>query len=186
MKRDQSKWDNIYTNNAFPVHPSSIVEAFYQFAKTGNALDIAAGNGRNAKYLAKKGFTVDAIDISKVGLDLAENGNPNIRLLQQDLDYYALKNNHYDLIININYLNRRLFPFIVNSLKPSGFLIFQTFIWDHSVSRRKGTSQYDHYLLPNELLHSFLTLHIHRYCEEESEKPKGTKTKVATLVGQKR
>src|SRR5262245_62578863 len=37
----------------------------------GRALDIAAGKGRNAIFLAERGFQVVGIDISPVALDMA-------------------------------------------------------------------------------------------------------------------
>ncbi len=37
----------------------------------GRALDIAAGTGRNAVFLAEHGYDVDAIDKSRVGLEIA-------------------------------------------------------------------------------------------------------------------
>ena len=53
------------------VHPTevaSVVKRFYHLAPGKKALDIAAGNGRNAVFLTHKGFSVDAVDISEVGL----------------------------------------------------------------------------------------------------------------------
>ena len=186
MKSDREKWDDIYAHEESPNHPSAVVKEFHRLAKRGTALDIAAGNGRNAKYLAEKGFVVDAVDISTVGLQLVGNGNPDVRPIRQDLDFCILQQNRYDLVVTVNYLNRRLFPFILDSLKSGGFLIYQTFLWDRSSPPRKREPLSDHYLRPNELLHSFLALHIHRYTETKSKKPKGTKTMIATLVGEKR
>ena len=186
MKSDQTKWDKIYANEKHPSSPSPVVTAFSHFANIGTAADIAAGNGRNANYLAKEGFTVDAIDISEVGLNIAEKGDPKIRPIRQDLDYYIMEYGRYDLIVNVNFLNRRLFPYIVNALKPKGVLIFQTFLWDQAFSKGKSQLPNDHYLLPNELLHTFLTLHVHHYSEEECDKPRGDRKKTATLIAQRR
>ena len=35
----------------------------------GNALDLACGEGRNAFFLAKNGYTIDAIDSSQVVIE---------------------------------------------------------------------------------------------------------------------
>src|SRR5215813_9842486 len=37
----------------------------------GSALDVAGGAGRNSLYLLQKGWQVDLLDISEVGLELA-------------------------------------------------------------------------------------------------------------------
>ena len=88
MHPDRIKWNRKYRSRrvALSAHPSDIVCNFYHLASHGCALDIAAGNGRNALFLAQKGFAVDALDISEVGLKMAAGRTPKIRAACVDLD----------------------------------------------------------------------------------------------------
>ena len=52
---------NIHENGFEPAQ--FLVEAIELLPK-GRTLDLAMGNGRNAIYLAKKGFDVEGVDIS--------------------------------------------------------------------------------------------------------------------------
>lgn len=49
--------------------PTSIVRDILKYKTTGTVLDAGAGEGRNTLFLAEKGFDVEAVDLSKVGLD---------------------------------------------------------------------------------------------------------------------
>ena len=59
MKDDEKRWDCRYQTKTFPDSANDLVRDYSHLAKTGRALDIAAGNGRNALFLAKKGFQVE-------------------------------------------------------------------------------------------------------------------------------
>jgi SAM-dependent methyltransferase len=108
--------------------PAAIVKQFAGLAGGKNALDIAAGNGRNSLFLARQGFVVDAVDIADVGLAQFAGKHPGIHTICADLDEFDIPANRYDLIVNIKYLNQRLFPFIQEGLVPGGVLIFETFL----------------------------------------------------------
>lgn len=66
-------------------------------------LDAGCGEGRNALYLAGKGFSVDAFDISADGIEklniIAGQKGLQINAWVQDLSEYQF-NNRYDLIIS--------------------------------------------------------------------------------------
>ncbi|MFH2128827.1 MAG: methyltransferase domain-containing protein, partial [bacterium] len=131
MKTDEIRWDERYQNSRFPTSVSDVVKNHFHLANRGRALDIAGGNGRNALFLAEKGFLVDVVDISGVAIEMIQAQNPSIHCFREDLDGYIPKPDSYDLIINIHFLDRRLFPFIKNALKKNGILIFNTFLDSH-------------------------------------------------------
>jgi SAM-dependent methyltransferase len=110
MLADRIKWNEKYRSHDYPAEPSAVVKDFCVLASGRRALDIAAGSGRNAIYLAEQGFAVDAVDISDRGLALVSGLHPNIRPVCADLDTFDIPAQRYDLIVNILYLNRRLFP----------------------------------------------------------------------------
>jgi SAM-dependent methyltransferase len=183
MRRDRIKWNKKYDTDYHPVDVADVVKRFYSLAPGKKALDIAAGNGRNAVFLSQKGFSVDAVDISEVGLATFAGKYKNINAVCVDLDHFDIHPAHYDLIINIKFLNRRLFPFIQEGLKAGGVVIFHTLL--ESVD---GAMTHDHcreYLLRrNELLHAFIAMRVIYYHEgEDSESDRSEN--IATLVALK-
>lgn len=67
-----SKYDQAYRDipDYFGDKPTEILTDHYQsIANTQPVLDIGAGQGRNSIFLARHGYTVDAIDPSPVGLE---------------------------------------------------------------------------------------------------------------------
>ena len=181
MKQDRIKWNAKYRRQCYPTEAADVVKRFFHLAPGKKALDIAAGNGRNAVYLSKKGFSVDAVDISEVGLAEFSGRHPNINAVCADLDQFEIPAGHYDLIVNIKYLNRRLFPYIQEGLKPGGIVIFHTLMGSESI--RSTPEHCREYLLrTNELLHAFLALRIIYYREAADPETNYT-DQLATLVG---
>lgn len=69
----------------------------------GHALDVAAGEGRNAVWLAERGWRVHAIDFADLGLakgrKLAEARGVEVAFEQQDLREYTPRAAGYDLVL---------------------------------------------------------------------------------------
>ena len=63
---DRAKWDKRYSEEAeiSLTHPIWIEEFDDQIPRSGAGLDIAAGSGRLALWLASRGLRVTAVDIS--------------------------------------------------------------------------------------------------------------------------
>lgn len=164
--------------------PSRLLLDFIPALPVGRALDIACGEGRNAIYLAREGFDVDAIDISDAALNKGRTaaGGLKINFTAADLEGFKIPANTYELIVNFNYLQRSLVPAIKNGLKRGGYLIFETYTLEQ---KELGHPKNPEFLLgPNELLRLFSDLHIIYYREgvvEEGERKKA----VASLVGRK-
>lgn len=158
-EQDQEKWNSRYLKNIGDSNPSDILSKYFSLAPIGNALDIACGNGRNSKFLARKGFKVDAVDISNIALSQLSDNDTRINAICQDIDTWQIPQNRYQLIINIRFLDRRLFPMIKKGLKPGGVLIFKSFI----------NEKKNYCLEPNELLHAFKPFQIEYYEERENE-----------------
>ena len=154
MHPDRLKWNRKHQLTGPDTRPSESVVRHCRLAAPGRALDIAAGNGRNALFLADRDFAVDAVDISDVGLRLFAGRHANVAAICADLETYDIAANRYALIININYLNRRLFPFIQDALVPGGVLIFETFLHSPGFQPRKPFCP-NHLLKPGELILSF-------------------------------
>jgi ubiquinone/menaquinone biosynthesis C-methylase UbiE len=64
------EWDQRYAERQqWSVEPNALVAELLDGLPPGNALDLAAGEGRHALWLAGRGWRVTAVDFSDVGLD---------------------------------------------------------------------------------------------------------------------
>ena len=157
--------DHIHENISTP---SEFLVDNIELLPPGRALDLATGSGRNAIYLAAKGYQVDAVDISAEAIDAtseaARRAGVSVNAKIVDLEAgYRLKRNTYDLIICFNYLQRSLVPQIINGLNRGGMLVYETFIIDQ---RQFGHPKNPDFLLEhNELLNMFRDLRCLRYRE---------------------
>jgi len=158
----KDKWNKKYLESKhIQSEPSEILKNYYLLAKRGKALDVACGTGRNAIFLANKGFYVDAVDISDVAIDILKNNNEkNINAIVADLDNYNFEENNYELVVNINFLNREIINSLKKAIKPNGIIIFETFL----ISEKRKNKQF--YLEENELLRMFLDFRIIFYEEK--------------------
>jgi SAM-dependent methyltransferase len=68
---DADAWDERYRDSEliWSAGPNQFVEAELADLPPGRALDLAAGEGRNAIWLARRGWRVTALDFSQVALD---------------------------------------------------------------------------------------------------------------------
>ncbi|MGD0671929.1 MAG: methyltransferase domain-containing protein [Candidatus Binatus sp.] len=102
----------------------------------GVALDVAAGRGRNALALARAGMRVLAVDRSAEAMRIAAAAARAARLaiwpVVANLDSFHLKDESFDVIVNINFLDRALFPKFIRALRPAGILIAETFLVDQA------------------------------------------------------
>ena len=127
---DRDRWNARYADGAYGSrrHPSPLLaQNTHLLPENGRALDLACGAGRNAIYLANRGFAVDAVDISRVALDRGRTvaGELPIRWIECDLDGGFEASVDYDLIVNIRYVNLPLVSMLVESLRPGGVLVVE-------------------------------------------------------------
>lgn len=164
---DKERWDKKYKNNLVPKDRVEVVERYAKRAMGRTTLEIACGMGRNAKFLAKNGFMVEALDISPIAIESLQNIE-NISAKEVDFDTYVLKENTYDLIVCTYYLNRSLFPQIKKALKESGVFIFETFM--HHPDNTKAPSNKKFLLEKGELERTFSkdyeVLHLNEFWKD--------------------
>ncbi len=155
----------------------------------GRALDVACGTGRHALYLARLGFTVDALDISDVAIALLhdrvrQEGLP-VHPRRCDLTSEKLPQRRYEVVLNFNYLERDLFSGLKEALKVGGLLFFETFTRDDAFAARHPVNP-AFTLEAGELRAAFSDLEVLDYREttlfaDEPEKARA----VASLVARK-
>src|SRR3954469_24173257 len=68
---DAAGWDERYAASelVWSAEPNVFVAEACADLAPGRALDLAAGEGRNAIWLARRGWQVTAVDFSQAGLD---------------------------------------------------------------------------------------------------------------------
>ncbi len=182
--KDKEKWDAKY---GVPEYITSKEPCLWLkdnadlLSGTGTALDIASGEGRNAVFAAERGYETLAIDVSAIGLEkarsLAQEKNLTIETRVVDLDNWNFEQNAFDLVLCFNFLDRRIFPDIRNTLKSGGLIFHETFTIDYlKYSNFKREWVLEH----NELLDVFNGFHILRYREVDRDN-----TAFASLVAKK-
>ena len=153
--------------------------------RRGRALCLAAGAGRNAVYLAQKGYEVTAVDISSRGLEwcrnLARRRGVHLDTLEADLRAYDPGLEQYDLITAFYYFQPEIFPRIKAALKPGGHFIMETFSIDQ-LGRTPGPRNPAHLVKPGELLSAFSDFRIRYYEEGELPASTGDSPYLAALV----
>jgi 2-polyprenyl-3-methyl-5-hydroxy-6-metoxy-1,4-benzoquinol methylase len=130
---DRQHWDRLYNtqNYVYGTEPASFLKDHLKLLPNGKVLDIAMGEGRNAVYLARKGFKVEGVDISEVALRkarrLAKENRVAVQTINADLNTYEIKPDSYDVILNIDYLQRSLVPQIKKGLRKGGVVVFENY-----------------------------------------------------------
>lgn len=158
---DRQRWNERYAQGEIDLSPVPRLlqlEALTRPAGGADslALDLACGTGRNTLYLTGLGYTVDAWDVSDVGLAhltraAQERGlAARVRTKQIDLDSAALPAQRYDLLLDTYFLDRRLLPAMAAAVKPGGLLFMETLL---STPHKPGRP--DYYLQPDELSAAF-------------------------------
>jgi len=132
--------------------PSAWVRRFASLIEPGGSvLDLACGAGRHSRLLLAMGHAVTAVDIDLAPLDDLVDA-PNLEPIAADLEggSWPLAGRRFAGVIVTNYLWRPLFPHVLESLAPSGVLIYETFARGNE---RFGPPRNPDFLLaPGELL----------------------------------
>ena len=147
------------------VHP--------RFPAGATALDLAGGAGRNAIWLAQKGWKVTLIDISEIGIEHARQKAgalaSHVHFVVDDLTRFTASQTQFDVVMVFFYLERGIFPEIVKAIRPGGLLIYKT----HTLEQMKlagGPKNPTHMLASGELLQLAKGLHVLHYREQIAEK----------------
>jgi len=117
----------------FTKKPNALLMEAVSDRSPGKALDIAMGEGRNAVWLAEKGWDVTGFDISDEALrqanEKARNARVTIKAIKASSENFAYGHEQWDLIVmsypwcplqNSDYMLR-----VRDSLKHGGLLVFE-------------------------------------------------------------
>ena len=136
------------------------------FPTEGRALDAASGVAIHALFLAQRGLKTFALDISEYALRLAKQRASNLGLPLEaaviDLSNPWLPTDHFEVIVNFHFLERRMIPVYRQALTPGGVIFFDTF-----TKRDEKNDSPTYYLDPGELIEWFKDFEIIHYVEKD-------------------
>jgi len=126
-------WNDIYRQaRGFNQEPNRLLVDAVQTMRPGAALDVAMGQGRNALYLASRGFQVTGVDFSDEGVRRARDGAAMRKLpleaVNADIDAYDFGVARWDLVTmiyanaNVKWVER-----IRPSLKTGALFVLEDF-----------------------------------------------------------
>jgi ubiquinone/menaquinone biosynthesis C-methylase UbiE len=105
---DRRQWDERYSGAEFEwsMHPNQFVAEQLAGLPPGRALDLAAGEGRNSVWLAERGWSVTAVDFSRVGLEKGHKlsaahgvGDSQVNWVVADLSEYEPARAAFELVL---------------------------------------------------------------------------------------
>ncbi|MDT8306499.1 MAG: class I SAM-dependent methyltransferase [Anaerolineae bacterium] len=161
---DRARWDQKWAEREGGDNVPAWLIRHQSLLRGGVAVDLATGRGAAARWLARLGYHVVAVDLSAVALQQARAAR-HLLFVQADLDHWRPPPRSVDLITVFRFLDRRLFPMFREALRPGGLLIYETRTvgW---LEREPGTSP--SYLLQRvELLRLTSGLTVEAYLETE-------------------
>jgi tellurite methyltransferase len=170
----KSQWDEKYSRPTFVFgkSPAQFLSENYHFIPyEGSVLDMGMGEGRNAVFLAQKGYKVTGVDISSVAVKksylLAQEFGVKIKGVVASLKDYKIAPGSFDAIVCFYYVDRSLVERIKSWLKPGGILIYEAY-----TTREKGKQKGDDdiFLREQELLRLFPGMRVLKYEEPLHEK----------------
>lgn len=162
---DAERWDarHAAVDPVGALPPSALRGREALLPPGGAALDVACGRGAVALWLAERGFAVDAVDVSGVGL-AALAGAAGVRCVPHDLDrgLPSSCSGPYDVIVCQRFRAPALYPVFVERLAPGGLLVVTVLseVGDEPGRFRAG---------PGELLAAFGGLEVLTHTELDGE-----------------
>jgi SAM-dependent methyltransferase len=164
---ETERWDKVYAGepHLYTTEPNALLVQVAQAMPPGRALDLGAGQGRNAAWLAAQGWDVTAVDVSGVGVSQARASEARVHVVQQAVEEFDLGVESWDLIaaIYVHGVLLRASERVIAALRPGGVLVVEGF---HRDVMKLGVEGMTGGLLgykTNALLRHFLPLRVERY-----------------------
>ncbi|HEY0822455.1 MAG TPA: class I SAM-dependent methyltransferase [Ramlibacter sp.] len=172
------------TGYLFGTEPNGWLHDHADLLQAGQrVLCVADGEGRNSVFLAQRGLTVDAFDISEVGVrkarDFARITGVKVNFAVADIAQLQWPQSLYDGVaaIFIQFadpeLRARIFQGILRCLKPGGILILQGYTPRQLEYRTGGPPFASHMYKPELLREAFAGTEILELREYEADLAEG-------------
>ena len=185
-------WDERFASGEYPraPEPSPVLRSYEPSIPDGRALDVAAGTGRNAVFLAAAGYAVDALDASREGLRIvreraAERGvGDRVEPIRADVSTYGFPTEAYELVTMSFFHALDRFADLAAALVPGGYL----FVEGHPRSADptpSGPSTDRYRFAGAEPLRAGLGLTVLYYDETTEERPDDRRRATARLLARR-
>ncbi len=133
LAAERNRWNEAYrAGTGFTKKPNKLLIASVAGVAPGGALVLAMGQGRNALYLASRGWRVTGVDISNEGIRIAEQQAAergiSINAILADIDKYDVGKDRWDLVTmlyagnDVGWIER-----IRTGIKPGGLFVVEYF-----------------------------------------------------------
>jgi SAM-dependent methyltransferase len=134
----ESFWNERYTEPGFAygTEPNDFVREAAARIPKGRVLCLADGEGRNGVFLAGLGYDVTAVDLSRVGLDkaeqLARERQVRITTVCADLETFEIAPARWSGIVSVwvhlpSSLRRKVHAACVSGLAPGGAFLLEAY-----------------------------------------------------------
>jgi SAM-dependent methyltransferase len=136
---DRDRWDtrHMAADDADPAPSEFLVESADELPAAGRALDLACGRGRNAVWLARRGFAVDAVDVSSIALAKAKSlaarhgVADRLRTIEHDLAAGLPKlEGPFDVVLCLHFRQPDLWPRLPGLVAAGGVLLVEVLARD--------------------------------------------------------
>ena len=184
-------FDRVYSAKTppFKSSPSQLLSALVEDVKPGTALDVHMGQGRNAIFLAQKGWKVTGFDISQEAIQAAKAEATRARVVidarREGHEHFDFGKSRWDLIVMtyawIPLDDAALLERIMSSLRPGGRVVFEHYRRPTCRPPEKG----EWVPCANEMLKVFQRLRV-VYYQETNDLPDwaSRKSELVRLVAQ--
>ncbi len=189
-ENDKNRWEKKYSCECYEPdkNPSALLTEWLNDRSPGKALDFASGTGRNALYLAEKGYDVTAVDISPSAIETAEQAargkGLKIKWIVADLDDYMILEQYDLILISFFHVNKNMVLSITNALKKAGILLYENHMLSPSSAENEAHKHRFHFK-PGELRQLFKGLNILCYKELKVHGHEDHPSYLVILVAQK-
>lgn len=131
-------WDKRYNvaEYVYGTEPNDFLRDNIRQLPSGRILSLAEGEGRNAVFLARQGYTVTAVDASAVGIKkgqkLAAEYQVEVEFIHADLAEFELGQSCWDGIVSVfcplaGVQRRALHQAVQAGLKPGGVYLLEAY-----------------------------------------------------------
>jgi tellurite methyltransferase len=182
-------WDARYREGFYDKAPGphELLRRFQPEIEKGVVIDIAAGSGRDALFLAEKGYTAMGLEKSREAIEVAGRrfraSGQGASFVAGDAEALPFKEGRAAGVMVFYFLLRGIMPEIVDLLRKDGILIYETFLKRQNVIDRWRNP--DYLLDDGELVSYFGALELLFYKETVMSRD-GKQKAIAQYVGRKK
>ena len=183
-------WDKRYRegfyNGATDPHP--LLVKHWRHIPGPRVLDVPMGSGRDAIFLAGKGYFAAGLEKSGEAIKIAQlsalDRNVSVRSVQGDVSHIPFKAGSFDGITVFYFLDRAAMGEIAALLRKGGVIIYETYL--KKQNEFDGPRNPDYLLDDGELRRLLDGFDLIFYEEAVEKDDKGKKKAIAKAVGKKK